>query len=357
MATYQSSHTGAEIDAAVAFGKSPDTAPVQGSTKGITSGAVYTALQNVQPVITMDDTVTQNSSNPVKSSGIYTALQGKQNALTFDSTPTDGSSNPVTSDGIYDALAAKQDTLTFDEWPTMGSHNPVESNGVYFALTLKQAQLVWDEHPVDGSSNPVKSGGIYDVTADKLCTESIVPDEPNLTVGNAYSAGGLFYHNKELYVATVSMSVGTAITEGTNCLRIRSSNFLKPLMGMSGVGITARGASSTNQVNLTYSGDYLVFVDAPYTENSVDHDQYGLYFVALLSNGTGRVYPLSVGSEAPTITPLSSGIGINVTIAGSSGGLGSLGVCYWLRLSSFSFNPTYLPPLTPVNPGPSDPTE
>lgn len=39
-----------------------------------------------------------------RANSAYTLANGKQNALTFDSTPTAGSSNPVTSGGIYTAL-------------------------------------------------------------------------------------------------------------------------------------------------------------------------------------------------------------------------------------------------------------
>ncbi len=77
MATYNSSHTGAQIDAAVTFGMSPDAVPTSGSQKGVRSG------------------------------GVYNALAGKQDSLTFDSSPSSGSTNPVTSGGLFDALAAK----------------------------------------------------------------------------------------------------------------------------------------------------------------------------------------------------------------------------------------------------------
>jgi len=59
---------------------------------------------DVQTLLTFDDTPTANSNNPVKSGGIKNALDGKQNSLTFDSTPTENSTNPVTSGGVYNAL-------------------------------------------------------------------------------------------------------------------------------------------------------------------------------------------------------------------------------------------------------------
>ena len=52
----------------------------------------------------IDTTPTQNSSNPITSGGVYTALQNKQDTLTFDSTPTQSSTNPVTSGGVQAAL-------------------------------------------------------------------------------------------------------------------------------------------------------------------------------------------------------------------------------------------------------------
>lgn len=65
---------------------------------------------------TFDTTPTNNSKNPVTSGGIYTALNNKQDTLTFDSTPTQGSTNPVTSGGVYTADAGKVsksgDTMT-----------------------------------------------------------------------------------------------------------------------------------------------------------------------------------------------------------------------------------------------------
>lgn len=78
MATsYNSTHTGAQIDAAVTFGMAPDATPTAGSQKGVTSG------------------------------GVKAALDQKQGALTFDNAPISGSSNPVTSDGLFQVLALK----------------------------------------------------------------------------------------------------------------------------------------------------------------------------------------------------------------------------------------------------------
>jgi len=59
-----------------------DTTPTESSTKAITSGAVYTALDGKQATLTFDNAPTENSTNPVKSGGVYTALEGKADAST-----------------------------------------------------------------------------------------------------------------------------------------------------------------------------------------------------------------------------------------------------------------------------------
>ena len=70
-----------------------------------------------------------------------TKWNGKQDALSFDSTPTSGSTKPVTSGGVYKALQNVQQSLTFDNTPTAGSSNPVKSSGIKSALDEKQAKV------------------------------------------------------------------------------------------------------------------------------------------------------------------------------------------------------------------------
>ena len=152
-----------------------DSTPTAGSTNGVTSGGVYTALQNKQDTLTFDDAPTSGSINPVTSDGIYDALQDKQDTLTFDAAPTSGSINPVTSDGIYDALQDKQDTLTFDATPTSGSTNPVTSDGIYQAIqNASFLGATFDGTPTEGSTNPVTSDGIYQAIVDEIVTDTFL---------------------------------------------------------------------------------------------------------------------------------------------------------------------------------------
>ena len=142
MANYQSTHTGAEVDAAVAFGMNPDSTPTVSSTVGVTSGGVKAALDLKQDALTFDSAPVNGSANPVTSDGLYTAFAGKQNTLTFDSAPMSGSNNPVKSGGIYDALATKQDALTIDPAPTVGSTNPVQSGGTANAIATAKSEAI-----------------------------------------------------------------------------------------------------------------------------------------------------------------------------------------------------------------------
>lgn len=64
-----------------------------------------------QPLLTFDDYPTYQSTNPVTSGGIYTALEDKQDTLTYDLTPTANSQNSLLSGAVYNALA-KQATLS-----------------------------------------------------------------------------------------------------------------------------------------------------------------------------------------------------------------------------------------------------
>ena len=47
MADYNSSYTGAQVDAAVAKANSPDTTPTNNSSALITSGGVYTYVDSI----------------------------------------------------------------------------------------------------------------------------------------------------------------------------------------------------------------------------------------------------------------------------------------------------------------------
>ena len=140
---------------------SVDTEPTSGSTKMVTSGGVYTAVNNI------------NAGSQIKS-GVLPVARGGTGSGTVDSTPTNGSSNMVTSGGVYTAVnsinAGSQITAgvlpvarggtgysSVDSTPTNGSNKMVTSNGVYDALANKQNKITYGTSAPSGGSN----GDIY----------------------------------------------------------------------------------------------------------------------------------------------------------------------------------------------------
>lgn len=201
----------AEVNAKIAT----DNRPTQGSTKLVTSGGVYAAIQDVVNTLVKDAVPTQGSTNYITSGGVYAGIQAavdtlnatiatKQNALTFDTTPTANSLNPVQSGGIKtyvdtakDAVqgnlddyitsnntrsstiegditalqTGKQNTLTFDQSPTLNSQNPVTSDGIARAISDVTPSITIDDVPTEGSTNAVSSNGVYQAI-DTLTTDT-----------------------------------------------------------------------------------------------------------------------------------------------------------------------------------------
>lgn len=89
---------------------SVDTAPTSGSTKMVTSGGVYTALNSI------------NAGNQI-SAGVLPVARGGTGNGSVDTTPTSGSTKMVTSGGIYTALNAKQKAITSGTGAPSGGSN------------------------------------------------------------------------------------------------------------------------------------------------------------------------------------------------------------------------------------------
>ena len=133
-----------------------------------------------------DDVPTEGSSRPITSGGAYNALERKQDKLTFDSTPAQNSRNPVTSGGVYEALQNVEGNIELDDVPTQGSTNAVMSGGVYDALQDVSAVIEMDETPVSGSRNPVTSQGIYNA----LRNIHLLVRKTTVTIGTAWEGEG-----------------------------------------------------------------------------------------------------------------------------------------------------------------------
>lgn len=144
MASYNSTHTGAQIDAAVTFGMAPDATPTAGSQKGVTSG------------------------------GVKAALDQKQGALNFDNTPTYGSDNPVTSDGVFQVLALKA---------------PINSPAFTGSPTAPTKPRT------DNSNNLATTAFVQTATA---TIDQNIADEYNASTG--YSAGDIVIRDGLLYM-------------------------------------------------------------------------------------------------------------------------------------------------------------
>ena len=72
-----------------------DTTPTNGSTNGITSGAVFQAIQDAK--ITLDTAPTQDSANGITSGATFTALAGKQATLEYSTGTVTNGTNVTTS--------------------------------------------------------------------------------------------------------------------------------------------------------------------------------------------------------------------------------------------------------------------
>ena len=100
-----------------------------------------------------DDVPTAGSGKAVTSGAIKTALDGKQDLLTFDNAPTQGSDNPVKSGGIYSAIEAMQGALQFDDTPTEGA--PIPSHQVVFTMRSKVWRSPWMIRPQREATMPL----------------------------------------------------------------------------------------------------------------------------------------------------------------------------------------------------------
>lgn len=138
-----------------------DSTPTSGSSNMVTSGGVYSAVNNI------------NAGTQIKS-GVLPIARGGTGQSSVDSTPTSGSEKMVTSGGVYAAVnainAGTQITSgilpvarggtgqsSVDSTPTNGSNKMVTSDGVYDALANKQNKVTYGTAAPSGGSN----GDIY----------------------------------------------------------------------------------------------------------------------------------------------------------------------------------------------------
>lgn len=147
--------------------------------------------------VPLDTIPTAQSDLGITSDAVYTALQGKQDTLSFDQLPASASTNPVTSGGIYSALSYKQDTLTWDNTPTQNSTNPVTSGGIYSAIAA-----------IDASGKVSKSGDTMTGSLTLAATDGLIA--PNAAGWKTDQYGSLVHkRNTSTDVFAVKNSAGT----------------------------------------------------------------------------------------------------------------------------------------------------
>lgn len=103
---------------------SVDSAPTQNSTKMVTSGGVYNAIQNASPK-------SHNHSAADITSGALAVARGGTGNTAVDTTPTQNSTKMVTSGGVYTALSGK----------AASSHNHSAANITSGTLPLARGGL------------------------------------------------------------------------------------------------------------------------------------------------------------------------------------------------------------------------
>ena len=280
-----------------AFGEFDDV-PTAGSGKAVTSGAIKTALDGKQDLLTFDNTPTQGSDNPVKSGGIYSAIEAMQGALQFDDTPTENSTNPVTSGGIYNALQGVE--ITMDETPTEGSEHAVKSGGIKTALDAKQDTLQYDSAPTPNSSKLVTSGGMWAAISGISSVESI--QEITLDKDD-WTGNGPFIQEVSLQGVTAASkidiqadaaAISQLLSDGVRAVWVENNNGT--------VTVYSIGAVPTEDITLQCS---IENITSPYqydsvpTENSTNLVLSGGVWSALQNISVESDSALSGSSENP----------------------------------------------------------
>jgi hypothetical protein len=149
-----------------------DSTPTSGSDNPVTSDGIYQALQNVDiDVDSAMSTTSENPvQNKVitaalnKKIGTYT-----DSPSSWDTQPTQNSTKPVTSGAVYDALqgvGANDNFIgTLAEWEALTDTEKEQYKTV--DLTDDFNGIGIDNVPTQNSDNVVRSGGVYDALQDK----------------------------------------------------------------------------------------------------------------------------------------------------------------------------------------------
>ncbi len=160
--------------AADANAASLDTTPTSGSTRGVTSGGVFSwvtqQLVSKQNVLSFDEQPTANSVRMLTSGVIQAALATKQNTLNIDTTLTSqGSGNPISSNGVYQALGDRSRLIY--ETVADTSTNIATTGWVSAGLATKVNTAAVVSTPANGSTAPISAGGVYEALGSRVKLE------------------------------------------------------------------------------------------------------------------------------------------------------------------------------------------
>ena len=143
-----------------------DNTPTSGSTNPVTSNGVYQALQNVDiDVDSAMSTTSENPvQNKVITGAINKRVPNyNESPSGWDTTPTQNSTKPITSGGVYDALqgvGANDNFIgTVAEWEALTDTQKEQYKTIDFTNDFNGATI--DAVPTQNSANAVSSGGVY----------------------------------------------------------------------------------------------------------------------------------------------------------------------------------------------------
>lgn len=261
-----------------------DNTPTSGSSNPVTSGGIYTALQNVD--IDVDSTLDATSENPVQNKVVKAALDGKQDTLTIDNTPTQNSTNPIQSGAVYTAL--QNVNIDTDDTLSSTSENPVQNKVVKAALDGKQNSLTFDLTPTENSTNPVTSGGIYSALQNvDIDVDDTLSSSSTNPVQNSVVKAALDTKVDSSVIGDLSELETSDKTDLVSAINEINSN-----SGSGSGGSTVTPAELADLINTTSYGDYFASCDRWLRFDPTNRRglviKGGTYIK--LQNGNARVY-------------------------------------------------------------------
>lgn len=197
-----------------------DASPTQGSDNPVTSGGVYSAIQTINSSIsalTPDEALSSTSTKPIQNKAVDAAIKGIKNT---DSQPTQGSTKFLTSGAIYTALQNLEVDIDVDAALSTTSTNPVQNKVINSAINTINNRI----NDIESSSSEIDPASIEKVTTiDKTSSEVVIKQKVNGntvvqsvatdTVFDTFGARNLNYENNQLtLVDGDGAQIGDAVT-------------------------------------------------------------------------------------------------------------------------------------------------